>query len=327
MMRTQNSDKKMTGIRILIFLAIAFTLTYILELLFVLPAAKAKRTTGNLLYSFMAAAAMLMPAIAVVVTRLLTKEGFQNHWLKFIWKKGTRKYYLLAWFLPALLTLIGGLLYFLIFQGQFDWNMSYYWNTISKTGTDVTVEALRSTIISQLITAVILGPVMNCITCFGEEWGWRGYLLPKFMEIMPVIPAILITGMIWGLWHIPYIVAGLNYGMDYPGYPYLGFLMMTLFCIMIGIFLSYVTIRSGSCIPAIIGHGAVNAIAAVGVYFTVDGGKLLFGPAITGLIGMIPVIITAVILIVLLARNSTCINETTCDTIIETSSDGDENVG
>ena len=327
MMRTQNDERKTTWARILIYLAIAFTLTYILVLLFVLPAAKSNRTTGNILYSLMAAAAMMMPSIAVVITRLITREGFGDHHLKFVWKKDTRRYYILAWFLPAFLTMLGGLIYFLIFRGQFDWNMSYYWNTIAKTGTDVTVEALRSTVISQLITAVILGPVMNCITCFGEEWGWRGYLLPKLMKLMPVIPAILLTGVIWGLWHIPYIIAGLNYGMEYVGYPYLGFLMMTLFCVMVGIFLSYVTIKSGSCIPAIIGHGAVNSIAAVGVYFTIDGGKLLFGPAITGLVGMIPVIITAVILTAFLARNSTCVNETTCDTMIETSSGGDENVG
>ncbi len=315
MMKNQPEMKK-TIQRILLFTGIAYVLTYVLELVFVLPAAKANRTTGNVLYSIMAAVAMMMPAIAVLLTRWITKEGFSDHLLTFNMKKENRKFYLLAWFLPAVLTFAGGGLYFLIFPGQFDWNMTYYMETVSRTGTSVTLEALRNTIISQLVTAVILGPVMNCITCFGEEWGWRGYLLPKLMKLMPKIPAILLTGVIWGLWHIPYVIAGLNYGMEYAGYPYLGILLMTVFCVFVGIFLSYVTIRCNSCIPAIIAHGAVNAIAAVGVYFTPDGGKLLFGPAITGLVGMIPVIITAVIIIVLLVRNSTCVNETTCDKMI-----------
>ena len=198
---------------------------------------------------------------------------------------------------------------------------------IAESGTRVPVEELRSSVISQRLAGIILGPVIFCITSFGEEWGWRGYLLPKLMKIMHPIAAIILSSVIWSLWHIPYILAGLNYGMDYEGYPYLGILVMTLFCLVAGVFFSFVSIRTNSCIPAIIGHGAVNAIAAVGVYFTVDGGKLLFGPPITGLVSMIPFTITSVILLVLLARDNTCVNVSTCDTMIEASSDGENTVG
>lgn len=316
-------DRKITIKRIVIFIAIAFVLTYLIELVFVLPAARANKTADSILYTVMAAAAMMMPSIAVLLTRLITKEGFMNHALHFNCNKQTIKYYLLAWFLPAVLIFTGALLYFLIFTGQFDWNMTYYTKTIAKTGTVVSVDALRTTILSQAIAGVILGPVMNVITCFGEEWGWRGYLLPKLMKLIPVIPAILLSGLIWGLWHIPYIVAGLNYGMEYAGYPYLGFLMMVLFCIVIGIFISFITIRTKSCFPAIVAHGAVNATASVGVYFTADGGKLLFGPSITGLVGMIPAIITAVIILALLIRDNACIKESICDTISATDADGE----
>ncbi len=326
-MMKEEQNQKLTVKRIILYLVIAFALTYVLELVFILPAAKDDKTTGSVFYTLLAAFAMMMPAIAVALTRWITKEGFQDHHLTFSWKSGVRKYYVLAWFLPPLLTLVGTALYFLIFTGQFDWNMTYYMNTITKTGAVVNLEDLRTTILSQLITAVILGPVMNCITCFGEEWGWRGYLLPKLMKMMHPITAILLSSVIWSLWHVPYILAGLNYGMDYEGYPYLGILVMTLFCLVAGIFFSYITIRTNSCIPAIIGHGAVNAIAAVGVYFTVDGGKLLFGPPITGLVSMIPFAITSVILIVLLARDKTCVNVSTCDTMIEASSDGENTVG
>ena len=48
---------------------------------------------------------------------------------------------------------------------------------------------------SALIT-FMLGP-------FGEEFGWRGYLLPRFVRQMGVVAALLAVGVIWGVWHWP----------------------------------------------------------------------------------------------------------------------------
>jgi uncharacterized protein len=38
---------------------------------------------------------------------------------------------------------------------------------------------------------------------FGEEFGWRGFLLPRLVQRYSVIPACLIVGVIWGAWHWP----------------------------------------------------------------------------------------------------------------------------
>ena len=43
------------------------------------------------------------------------------------------------------------------------------------------------------------------IFTFGEEFGWRGYLLPRLAPLGGISAAI-ITGVIWGLWHTPVIV-------------------------------------------------------------------------------------------------------------------------
>jgi len=38
---------------------------------------------------------------------------------------------------------------------------------------------------------------------FGEEFGWRGFLLPRFVQRFSVVPACLIVGLIEALWHWP----------------------------------------------------------------------------------------------------------------------------
>ena len=155
----------------------------------------------------------------------------------------------------------------------------------------------------QTLQAVFLAPIMNFITCFGEEWGWRGYLLPKMKNLLPTVPMLLVTGLIWGLWHAPMTIIGHNYGLGYWGFPFTGIAMMCVFCIVLGIFLSYITIKTGSCIPAILAHGAINGFAAIGMYFTHDGGNPFIGPAPTGIIGIIPFILAAIPMVIYLKRN------------------------
>lgn len=319
--------KKETIKRIIIYLLLTFAITFAIEFLIILPYSQNSDPSYAMMVTLFSAAVMLVPAISVLLTRVFTKEGFNDHKISFSLKGGKIKYYLLAWLLPVILVLFGALIYFFVFPNQFDWNMSYYIKQLADAGTVVTADAFRTTIISQFITGVILGPVMNCIPCFGEEWGWRGYLLPKLTEVMPVFCAIIVDGIIWGLWHLPLIIAGKNYGLEYKGYPYAGIGMMVVFCIFIGMFFSYLSIKCNSCIPAVIAHGAMNAVATIGVVFTVDGGKTLFGPSITGILSMIPTIITAVIVMVLLRHDNACLKDLNCDTINEVNLPGDNTGG
>ena len=70
-----------------------------------------------------------------------------------------------------------------------------------------------------------------------------------------------------------------------------------------GIFLSYVTMKTKSCIPAVLAHGGLNSIVAIGIFFTADGGNAFIGPAPTGIVGAIPFIIVAVIMLVFYFRS------------------------
>jgi len=241
------------------------------------------------------AVVMFLPAISVVITQLITKEGFKNPMIKPNFK-GNWKYYVAAWFGPQILCVIGAAVYFLIFPDRFDPSHSYIHQLYADKGVKMTPEMMNMTIISQYAMAFFLGPLLNSFACFGEEWGWRGYMMPKMMEKIKFLPAVLIGGLIWGLWHAPLIALGHNYGTDYAGAPWSGIAMMSLFCIVLGCIFTYLSNKTGSVWPAVIGHGAINGFAAAPLYFIADNTHTLLGPSSTGLIGMSALIIVAIII-------------------------------
>ena len=43
-----------------------------------------------------------------------------------------------------------------------------------------------------------------------EEFGWRGYVLPRFQAKWNALISSLILGVIWGVWHLPLLLAGVG---------------------------------------------------------------------------------------------------------------------
>ncbi|MBD5136525.1 MAG: CPBP family intramembrane metalloprotease [Lachnospiraceae bacterium] len=118
---------------------------------------------------------------------------------------------------------------------------------------------------SQKIAVVVLQLAFSIIVffpAFGEEWGWRGYLGPKLEEVMSKPAAILLGGVLWGLWHAPLTIAGHNFGVDYQLYPWLGIGAMCLLCICLNAFLTLLTERTKSIYPAAFAHMLINNCSA-----------------------------------------------------------------
>ena len=288
----------MTKKRLTIFLVSTFVLTWAYALVFVYPYANATTAEELSMFQLYMAATMFIPAICVVLTRLITKEGFKNSMIKPNFK-GNIKTYLLAYFGPSVLTVLGAVVYFIIFPDQFDINCSYLLKSYETMGVDVSTLPMAANLLmlSQGLTAILFGPIINFFTCFGEEWAWRGYMVPKMAESMKTIPMLLVSGVIWGLWHAPLTIIGHNYGVGYLGYPFTGILTMCLFCTVLGVFMAYITLKTKSCIPAVLAHGAINAFASIAIYFTFDGGNPFIGPAPIGIVGMIGFIVVDIFLV------------------------------
>ncbi len=75
---------------------------------------------------------------------------------------------------------------------------------------------------------LLLFAISSFIGCFGEEIGWRGYLLPTFREKHSMLISSLLTGLMWGAWHFMKII---SYGVM----PYLLFIpLIAAFGVIMG---------------------------------------------------------------------------------------------
>ena len=286
--------------RLFIFLAFAFGIAWVFGLIIYL--------TGGLVNSpvliqtphvtlavvLLATGYMWAPALSHIFTRLLTHEGAHNLGL---WPKLKRgwPFWLLAWFMPGILTILGMIVYFVIFPAQFDPKFTTLQqildNAARLTGHPVPFTAQVYFVI-QTMQAMLLAPLLNSVATFGEEFGWRAYLQPKLMPL-GARRALVLVGLIWGIWHWPVIFMGYEYGFGYWGAPLVGPLLFLVFTVSVAILFGWLVLRAGSIWPSVIGHGAINGIAALGVYAMIGKPNLLLGPAPIGIIGGLPIFLLA----------------------------------
>lgn len=282
--------KKADQSRILIFLALAFGISWATGAVIYLtgglqnsPALEFEGVELSLAFILLATSYMFGPAIANILTRWITKEGSESLLLRPWFSKRRWVYFLAAWFLPSLLILAGTALFFLLFPAFFDAELNVLKSQLASAGQLTQVNPWIIVMV-QTIQAMLLSPLLNMVSTFGEEFGWRGYLQPKLLPLGER-KAVLLVGLIWGIWHWPVILMGHNYGLTYFGSPYLGPLGMVWFTLTLSVIFGWLTIKAGSVWPAVIAHGAVNGLAAIGMLIVRGQPDPLLGPTPVGLIG------------------------------------------
>ncbi len=215
------------------------------------------------------ALAMWAPGIsAILVTLLVEKKPFSALRLNTL---GAKRFYLWAWLLPIVFVILGGMVTLLLGMAELDLSFSMIREAMQAAPGGETVPA-GVVVALQVLSAFTLAPVINMLFTLGEELGWRGWLLPNLLPLGQR-KAILLSNVIWGVWHAPVIVQGHNY----PGYPVLGVFMMIVFCLLIGTILSWLTINANSPWVAALGHGSVNAVAGLPILFFAPGFDMALG--------------------------------------------------
>jgi membrane protease YdiL (CAAX protease family) len=289
--------------RIYIFLAFAFGISWAVALVIYLtgglqnsPSYTFSGGQVTLAIILLASVYMFGPAIANLLTRIITKEGKKDLFLQpnFDQKRGL--YFLAAWFLPGLLTITGAILFFLLFPQFYDKNLSTLQSMLAASGQNSSINPWIVAVM-QALQALFISPILNAISTFGEEFGWRAYLQPKLMPLGGR-KAVLLTGLIWGVWHWPIIFMGYNYGSDYFGAPFLGPLAMVWFTLGLSVIFGWLSIKAHSLWAAVIAHGAINGIAALGSIFVKGNPDSLLGPTPVGIVGGFGLTFIAVLILI-----------------------------
>ncbi len=293
--------------RLAIFLPITFALTWglLIPLGFALGAFEnGENATPAIIAPI--AISMFFPLVGALIANFACKpEERINLGLRPL-IKGNVRWYLAAWFAPAIASLLGGVLFFALNPQLFDPTLSSYLALLkdsmeaadgSATGVMPTDQELASMlpkiVAASLASALTFAPFLNAIPGAGEEIGWRGLLFPTLCELMSTRAAVIVSGVIWGIWHAPLIAMGHNYGMDNPCFPWANILVMTVACTALGACLCYLRVRTQSTWPCALAHGAVNAVVNFGIMYCVAG-QTLAGPSPLGFIAGIPLLVLGI---------------------------------
>jgi len=130
---------------------------------------------------------------------------------------------------------------------------------------------------------LVLGGTLFALAALGEELGWRGLLLT---ELAPLgfWQLSLVTGLVWGIWHTPLILLGLQF----PDEPVVGIVLMTTATVALSPVYTYLTVRARSALAATFFHGSFVLGVFTSVYLA-DGNELVISPF--GIVGIVAAVV------------------------------------
>jgi membrane protease YdiL (CAAX protease family) len=107
-----------------------------------------------------------------------------------------------------------------------------------------------------VLFAATAGSLIGIITSAGEEIGWRGYMVSRLVQAGVPRP-LLLSGIIWGLWHVPGILSG-----QYAAGPnrWLSAALFLVLAVSLSVLWGRMRLTTGSVWPAVLGHSAWNAV-------------------------------------------------------------------
>jgi membrane protease YdiL (CAAX protease family) len=248
-------------VKAIVFYAIAFTLELV-----------AAVALAPVLGELAVLAGMFTPTIAVLVMLLLvTRDGYTRAgWAGL----GLHRLGMRVWWLALLgpLVVLGA-------------GYSVVWVTgLASFGVSADIKATNPLLLPILVILVI---AKNTLTgSLGEELGWRGYLLPH-LESLGQRQALLLSGLLHGIWHLPFILFTSFYHSDGNGFIVIPMFLASL--TMAGVIYGYLRLTTGSVWPAAIAHSSLNVFWELMSGLTI-GASPLVTEYLVGETGVLPLI-------------------------------------
>lgn len=256
------------------FLGITFALTLMVTIIMASSGMKITGTNNIIAGQMVLVGLMFAPALATLIVRqFITKEGWKDAGLRW----GDFKHYFKIWWtIPSLFIII--YLITAIFYRP-DWSMTTF--AVQSGITDLPDSPVLM-LLGMFVVTLFITPFVNSVAGFGEELGWRGYLLPKLMPL-GTKQALIVHGIIWGLWHVPLVLL-----LGFGGFSnnWLGALMFLALVTLIGIYFGYLRLTSGSTVVAAWAHGVFNS-QSYGIWIVLFPEVNKFIGGLTGVFGLI----------------------------------------
>lgn len=204
------------------------------------------------------------PALAAcVVRRWVTREGFGDAGLAPNLRRGWRRYAVaLAVPCAAAASTVG--LASALGLGRPDFTLARAREVLALGGDGGESGGLGALLVGAAVSSLVNVPLV-----WGEEYGWRGYLQPRLLPDSPALAAVA-TGLVWGVWHYPLVLAG--YGLFAEGRVREGLLLYPLLCVPLSVFLGWLRRGTGSVWAPCLGHAAHNSVAGTVVLMLFAGG-------------------------------------------------------
>ena len=238
---------------------------------------------------------MFVPMLIAILVQKLVKHEEVIKPLQVSFK--LNRWFLVAWLLPPLLAL-GAMGVSLLFPGvQYSPDMAGVFDIFGQNLSPEQAAQMRAQLEAlpisyfwiALIQGLIAGISVNAVAAFGEELGWRGFLLREFRDL-GFWKASLLIGLIWGIWHAPVILQGHNY----PQHPLAGVGMMVIWCMLLTPIIAYVRVNARSVIAAAIMHGTLNGTAGLAILMIQGGNDLTVG--LTGVAGFVVLLLVNILI-------------------------------
>ena len=276
---------------------------------------------NTMIYTIFASSYMLLPLICAVGMQItmckkshvrvsLRETGLLRFKIKLSW--------LVAWILPIVIVLLTIFVNSLMPNCEFNTDMSALIQADQVPEEQREMLNMMMTpsfmIVTTIISGLFAGATINALFAFGEEYGWRNYLVAALKEKKFVFAAIFI-GIVWGIWHFPLILLGHNY----PQHSVAGVFMMVILSVLLSFVELYFVLKARSVYPAAIFHGTINAVAGLNVFLIKGGNDLLNGmPGLSGFI-----VISIVIIVIYLFDKYVCKDNIFIKTIGEVLDNGE----
>jgi uncharacterized protein len=272
--RSESPDRIQARRGLAIYFAIVVALSAVFEAIII---------TGNLSWT---PALMWTPAMASVVARLVLREGFADVSFSLGGRWGWK-----AIGLALVFPIVIGLIAYGI-----AWTTGLAQFSPQPVGlvAPLVVGASTSPVVVFLIMLALgatIGTILGVPFAAGEEIGWRGYMLTRLIDAGVPRP-VLASGLIWSLWHVALILAGMYAAGPSPA---LSAVLYMVTVTSFGYVFARMRLETGSIWPAIALHSAWNTIilTAFDLASTGAGAELWVGES--GILVALTMIVAAVI--------------------------------